>query len=171
MCGICGTIALGSSPPDPTRLAPMLAALRHRGPDAEGSFAADRVCRGGGGDPEPNERMELHDDFTCTHQRAVVTRETNCRSLPNGPDDMHSIRVKDQCIMVGRTQSDTCAFFKGLLGTTGATVFRDRECKFGEFFFNRDWLLSAAVATVLLLILVVPIMIFQHYQAADEGTK
>jgi putrescine transport system permease protein len=38
-----------------------------------------------------------------------------------------------------------------------------------EFFFNRDWPLSAAVATVLLLILVVPIMVFQHYQASGEA--
>jgi len=40
---------------------------------------------------------------------------------------------------------------------------------YDEFFFNRDWPLSAAVATVLLLILVVPIMIFQHYQVRDRG--
>src|SRR5262245_25373794 len=46
MCGICGTIALGSAPPDPTRLSPMLAALRHRGPDTEGSWSCDRVCLG-----------------------------------------------------------------------------------------------------------------------------
>jgi asparagine synthase (glutamine-hydrolysing) len=46
MCGICGTIALGSSTPDPTRVEPMLAALRHRGPDSQGSFSADRVCFG-----------------------------------------------------------------------------------------------------------------------------
>jgi len=46
MCGICGTIALGSGSPDPTRVPPMLAALRHRGPDAEGSFADDRVSLG-----------------------------------------------------------------------------------------------------------------------------
>jgi putrescine transport system permease protein len=42
---------------------------------------------------------------------------------------------------------------------------------YDEFFFNRDWPLAAAVATVLLLILVVPIMIFQHYQAADESAR
>jgi putrescine transport system permease protein len=42
---------------------------------------------------------------------------------------------------------------------------------YDEFFFNRDWPLSAAVATVLLLILVVPIMIFQHYQATDEAPR
>jgi putrescine transport system permease protein len=42
---------------------------------------------------------------------------------------------------------------------------------YDEFFFNRDWPLAAAVATVLLLILVVPIVIFQHYQATDESAR
>ena len=36
-----------------------------------------------------------------------------------------------------------------------------------EFFVNRDWPLASAVAIVLLLILVVPIMMLQHYQARD----
>ena len=36
---------------------------------------------------------------------------------------------------------------------------------YDEFFTNRDWPLSSAVAIILLLILVVPIMLFQHYQA------
>ncbi|HVK92668.1 MAG TPA: ABC transporter permease subunit [Mycoplana sp.] len=41
-----------------------------------------------------------------------------------------------------------------------------------EFNNNRDWPVSAAVATVLLLILVVPIVFFQHIQAkADEQGK
>mgnify|MGYP001565405245 FL=1 len=40
---------------------------------------------------------------------------------------------------------------------------------YDEFFSNRDWPLSAAVATVLLLILVLPIMVFQHYQARDQA--
>lgn len=35
---------------------------------------------------------------------------------------------------------------------------------YDEFFVNRDWPLASAVATILVLILVVPIMIFQHYQ-------
>ena len=39
---------------------------------------------------------------------------------------------------------------------------------YDEFFSNRDWPLSAAVATVLLLILVLPIMVFQHFQARDQ---
>jgi putrescine transport system permease protein len=34
---------------------------------------------------------------------------------------------------------------------------------------NRDWPVSAAVATILLLILVVPIMFFQHAQAKADG--
>ncbi|OGT82702.1 MAG: putrescine ABC transporter permease PotH [Gammaproteobacteria bacterium RIFCSPLOWO2_02_FULL_61_13] len=40
---------------------------------------------------------------------------------------------------------------------------------YDEFFSNRDWPLSAAVATVLLLILVLPIMVFQHFQARDQA--
>ncbi len=40
---------------------------------------------------------------------------------------------------------------------------------YDEFFSNRDWPVSAAVATVLLLLLVLPIMVFQHYQARDQA--
>lgn len=38
---------------------------------------------------------------------------------------------------------------------------------FDEFFVARDWPLASSVAIVLLLILVVPIMLLQHYQARD----
>lgn len=38
---------------------------------------------------------------------------------------------------------------------------------FDEFFSNRDWPLASSVAIVLLLILVVPIMLLQRYQARD----
>ncbi len=43
---------------------------------------------------------------------------------------------------------------------------------FDEFFLNRDWPVASAVAVVLLFLLVVPIMIFNHYQArqAEAGT-
>ncbi len=37
-----------------------------------------------------------------------------------------------------------------------------------EFFANRDWPVSSAVAVVLLLILVVPIVYFQHFQARSQ---
>ena len=33
-----------------------------------------------------------------------------------------------------------------------------------EFFCNRDWPMASAVAIAMLLLLVVPIMIFQHFQ-------
>ena len=36
---------------------------------------------------------------------------------------------------------------------------------FDEFFVNRDWPLAAAVAIVMLLLLILPIMVLQHYQA------
>ena len=34
---------------------------------------------------------------------------------------------------------------------------------FDEFFINRDWPLASSVATILLLIVVMPIMLFQRY--------
>ena len=41
-----------------------------------------------------------------------------------------------------------------------------------EFFDNRSWPVASAVAIAILLLLVVPIMIFQHYQARDlEATR
>ncbi len=39
---------------------------------------------------------------------------------------------------------------------------------YDEFFVNRDWPLASAVATVLVLILVVPIVLFQRYSRRDE---
>ncbi|MFB3101339.1 MAG: ABC transporter permease subunit [Gammaproteobacteria bacterium] len=38
---------------------------------------------------------------------------------------------------------------------------------YDEFFLNRDWPLSSAVASILLLILVLPMMVFQHFQVKD----
>ena len=40
-----------------------------------------------------------------------------------------------------------------------------------EFFFNRDWPVASAVAIVLLLLLVVPIVIFQNVQARMRETE
>lgn len=41
---------------------------------------------------------------------------------------------------------------------------------FDEFFVNRDWPLASAVAIVLLLLLVIPIVLLQRYQARDQET-
>ena len=40
-----------------------------------------------------------------------------------------------------------------------------------EFFNNRDWPLSSAIAVVLLLILVIPIMYFQNHQARLQESQ
>jgi len=40
-----------------------------------------------------------------------------------------------------------------------------------EFFANRDWPVASAVAIVVLLLLLVPIMIFQHIQAGEAGAR
>lgn len=39
-----------------------------------------------------------------------------------------------------------------------------------EFFSNRDWPVASAVAIAMLLLLMVPIMVFQRYQARELGT-
>ena len=54
-----------------------------------------------------------------------------------------------------------------LLGGPGS-LFIGRVL-FDEFFVNRDWPLASAVAIVLLLLLVVPIVLLQRYQARDAG--
>ena len=40
---------------------------------------------------------------------------------------------------------------------------------YDEFFVNRDWPLASAVAVVLLLILVLPIMLFQRLQQEADA--
>lgn len=40
-----------------------------------------------------------------------------------------------------------------------------------EFFANRDWPVASAVAIAMLLLLMVPIMLFQRYQAREIGTR
>lgn len=41
---------------------------------------------------------------------------------------------------------------------------------FDDFFFNRDWPVAAAVAIVMLFLLVVPIMLFQHFEVRQVET-
>src|ERR671936_2467506 len=45
MCGICGIVALGM-PPEAETVAQMAAELDHRGPDGDGSYAAEGVALG-----------------------------------------------------------------------------------------------------------------------------
>ena len=40
-----------------------------------------------------------------------------------------------------------------------------------EFFLNRDWPKASAVAIAMLLLLVVPIMIFQHFQNKELAAQ
>lgn len=57
-----------------------------------------------------------------------------------------------------------------LLG--GSSTLMIGKTLWSEFFSNRDWPVSAAVAVVLLLLLVVPIVLFQRMQTrAQEGSK
>lgn len=57
-----------------------------------------------------------------------------------------------------------------LLG--GSSTLMIGKTLWSEFFSNRDWPVSAAVAVVLLIILVIPIVLFQKMQTrADGGAK
>jgi putrescine transport system permease protein len=53
-----------------------------------------------------------------------------------------------------------------LLG--GSQTLMIGKTLWNEFFANRDWPVSSAVAVILLLLLVVPIMLFQHAQARAQ---
>jgi putrescine transport system permease protein len=52
-----------------------------------------------------------------------------------------------------------------LLGGSGATMIG--QTLWTEFFSNKDWPVASAMAVVLLIILLVPIMIYQHLQMRE----
>ena len=52
----------------------------------------------------------------------------------------------------------------------GSSTLMIGKTLWSEFFSNRDWPLAAAVAVVLLVILVVPIVLFQKMQTRAEGS-
>lgn len=55
-----------------------------------------------------------------------------------------------------------------LLG--GSNVLMIGKVLWNEFFLNRDWPVASAVAVVMLVLLVAPFMLFQHYQSRqNEG--
>ncbi|MEM6677421.1 MAG: ABC transporter permease subunit [Pseudomonadota bacterium] len=54
-----------------------------------------------------------------------------------------------------------------LLGGSGTQMIG--KTLYSEFFQNRDWPLASAVAVLLLLILILPIVVFQHFAARDTG--
>jgi len=53
-----------------------------------------------------------------------------------------------------------------LLG--GADTLMIGRVLWNEFFSNRDWPVASAVAMALLLFLVVPMMVFQHFQGRQQ---
>ena len=53
-----------------------------------------------------------------------------------------------------------------LLGGIDSLMFG--RTLYDEFFVNRDWPLASAVATILLIIVVIPIMLFQRSQQEQE---
>jgi putrescine transport system permease protein len=56
-----------------------------------------------------------------------------------------------------------------LLG--GADTLMIGKVLWQEFFNNRDWPVASAVAIVMLLLLVIPIMLLHHYQARELESR
>ena len=56
-----------------------------------------------------------------------------------------------------------------LLG--GSETLMIGKTLYNEFFLNRDWPVSSAIAVLLLLVLVVPIAIYNNVQAKELGGK
>ncbi|HEY7643326.1 MAG TPA: ABC transporter permease subunit [Steroidobacteraceae bacterium] len=54
-----------------------------------------------------------------------------------------------------------------LLGGTNSLMIG--RVLWDEYFLNRNWPVASAVAMAMLLLLVLPIMVFQHYQAQETG--
>ena len=54
-----------------------------------------------------------------------------------------------------------------LLGGTNSLMIG--RVLWDEYFLNRNWPIASAVAMAMLLLLVLPIMVFQHYQAQESG--
>ena len=52
-----------------------------------------------------------------------------------------------------------------LLG--GPTTLMIGKVLWDEFFNNRDWPVASAVSTVMLILLLVPILVFHHYEQKE----
>lgn len=101
MCGICGIINLNAHPADDHLLAPMMRAMKHRGPDDEGTFQEDNIALG-------FVRLSIIDLTPSGHQ-PMFSEDGNLVLIFNG-EIYNYIELKDELIKLGHrfnTRTDT----------------------------------------------------------------
>jgi asparagine synthase (glutamine-hydrolysing) len=101
MCGICGIINLTGSPADEQLLKPMMRAMKHRGPDDEGTFADGNVALG-------FVRLSIIDLSSAGHQ-PMLSDDGNLVLIFNG-EIYNYLEIKGELIKLGhhfKSKTDT----------------------------------------------------------------
>jgi len=101
MCGICGIINLNNSPVEESKLRPMMAAMKHRGPNDEGVFVEDNVGLG-------FVRLSIIDLSTDGHQ-PMLSPDGRYVLVFNG-EIFNYIEIREELIQCGhlfKTYTDT----------------------------------------------------------------
>ena len=101
MCGICGIISLKNHPVDDQLLKPMMKAMKHRGPDDEGTFSEGNVALG-------FVRLSIIDLSSAGHQ-PMLSDDGNLVLIFNG-EIYNYLEIKDELIKLGhhfKSRTDT----------------------------------------------------------------
>ena len=109
MCGICGIINLNGQPVEGSRLNPMMKAMKHRGPDDEGSFIEDNIALG-------FVRLSIIDLSKAGHQ-PMLSDDGRYVLIFNG-EIYNYIEIRDELIAKGHrfsTKTDTEVLLKSYI--------------------------------------------------------
>jgi len=101
MCGICGIINLNNKPAEESKLPPMMSAMKHRGPDDEGTFSEDSTALG-------FVRLSIIDLSDAGHQ-PMLSEDGNYVMVFNG-EIYNYIEIREELQALGhyfRTKTDS----------------------------------------------------------------
>ena len=116
MCGIAGFLSLNAEPPDPVRLARMVATLRHRGPDDHGEFVAGPAAIGAA-------RLSII-DVAGGHQ--PISIDGGAITVAQNGEIYNYVELKQELERAGRRFHTTCdtEVIAHLYATQGVDAFR-----------------------------------------------
>jgi asparagine synthase (glutamine-hydrolysing) len=116
MCGIAGFLSLNAEPPDPARLARMVATLRHRGPDDHGEFVAGPAAIGAA-------RLSII-DVAGGHQ--PISIDGGAITVAQNGEIYNYVELKRELERAGRRFHTTCdtEVIAHLYATEGVDAFR-----------------------------------------------